>query len=59
VTFGKDHSRIRSVTAPKSLSLLKNATNTLSAVSVPNFAAALRENAVIAWLFRNPGFTTN
>ena len=43
----EDHSRIRTGTAPQSMSILKNAAiNYLRALKVPNVAAALRKNAV-------------
>lgn len=60
VVFGEDASRIRSGTAPLSMSLIKNAAmNTLRALKVPNITAALRENALkVPNLFHKLGITT-
>ena len=61
VVFGEDASRIRSGTAPLSMSLIKNAAmNTLRALKVPNITAALRENALkVPHLFHKLGITTS
>lgn len=61
VPFREDHSRIRSGTAPYTMSVLKNAAiNTLRALKVDNITAALRENAVkVPALLHNLGIQTN